>query len=126
MEHRLPTEEVRIFHVGKSVFHMGLTAIGEHNLLLAPVLTIGEQNSLAQRLLFNAGQGGGIATIAQLQMLSLPAHGNVQQLRHVLAGADLACVLDQTLLGIALALGTRPLGAAQLGLQFLQGALFLG
>ena len=42
--HRLPAQEVRVFHIRKSVLHLRLTTVGQHNLFIAPGMLVGEEN----------------------------------------------------------------------------------
>src|SRR5215475_4533947 len=67
VKHGLPTEKVRVFHVGKSVFDVRLGAVGQNDLFIGPVVVVGEQDALVQLILFETGIGGGIGSIGQLE-----------------------------------------------------------
>lgn len=47
MEHRFPAQEARVLHVRKSVLDLRLTAVGEHDLLIAPAMPVSEEDSFA-------------------------------------------------------------------------------
>ena len=89
MEHGFPAQKVRIFHVRKRVLDVRLTAVGTHNLLVAPAMLIGEQDPLAQLPLSDLCKGGGIGTIGEFQLAMLFGHGNVKDLGDMLAGTNL-------------------------------------
>src|SRR5437016_11307521 len=68
VEHGLPAQEVRIFHIRKSIFDLRLTAIGEDNLLIAPALLVGEQDAFPQLMFLELGEGGGIGPVSEFQL----------------------------------------------------------
>ena len=126
VEHGLPTEEVGIFHFGKGLLHLGLAAIGEHDLLIGPALLVGEQDALSELGFSDSRPSGGVRAVGQPQATAALADRSAEDLGDVLAGADLLEVLGQAFPGVALALGMGFLRAVQFGLQLLQGAPFFG
>ncbi len=117
MEHRFPTQKVRIFHVGKSILDLRLTTIGQHDLFVAPAMLVGEEDAFPQVLLFNSGKGGSIGSIAELQLAADFAYGDVQDLGDVLAGTDFLQLFREAFLTVPLSFGPGLLRAPQFGLQ---------
>ena len=77
VKHGLPAQEVRIFHVCKSILDLRLTAIGQHNLLVAPAMLVGKEDAFPQVLFFYSGKGGDLGSIAELQLAADFAYGDV-------------------------------------------------
>src|SRR5437879_8521163 len=94
VEHGLPAQEVRIFHIRKSIFDLRLTAIGEDNLLIAPALLVGEQDAFPQLMFLELGEGGGIGPVSEFQLAAFFDH-HVQDFRDVLARTNLSQLLDR-------------------------------
>ena len=53
-----------IFHVCESILDLRLTAIGKHDLFVAPAMLVGEEDAFPQVLFFYSGKGRGIGSIA--------------------------------------------------------------
>jgi hypothetical protein len=68
VEHGLPPQEVGIFHVRKGILDLRLTAIGQDNLLIAPVLLVSEQDPFPQLLFLNSGEGRGVGAVGEFQV----------------------------------------------------------
>src|SRR5256884_4954278 len=106
VEHGLPAQEVRIFHIRKSIFDLRLTAIGEDNLLIAPALLVGEQDAFPQLMFLELGEGGGIGPVSEFQLAAFFDH-HVQDFRDVLARTNLSHLLGEAFAAIAFAFSAR-------------------
>ena len=48
MEHRLPCDEMRVFHGPESVLNPVLSPVSQHDILIGPIVAVGEDQGLAK------------------------------------------------------------------------------
>src|SRR5438552_19161620 len=78
---------VRILEVAKGRFHMMLSAITPHDVSVAPIVVVGEQNRLAEQGALQALPGRPLETITQRgQALRRGSDGDAKEFFHVACG----------------------------------------
>ncbi len=71
MEHRLPGDEMRVLHGPEGVLNFVLAAISQHNILIGPIVAVGEEQCLAEKSVAKGVYSGGIDTVTQAGYLAL-------------------------------------------------------
>src|SRR5258708_5404010 len=100
-------EEVGIFHRAEGGLDVCLAAVGAHDLLIAPVSAIGEQDRLAEQACLQGLPGAGFEAPSQLDARAF-AGGDLgaEQLIHMPAAQDAIHALASSLERGLLALGS--------------------
>ena len=92
VEHRAPSQEVRVLHLFEGVLNVVLGAVGRYNLFVGPAVVVGEQNGFAELEAAEQVQGLLIGEESQFQafvnLTEALLHFGFQYLFHELGGAD--------------------------------------